>query len=91
MAATQPRLVANPSMSLLTTVPYGYRKARKTNTNPFPQKLDAARRCNANPREESRIRIADLNVLLQTSVSYEAEVARTIITLKCAKKNQLGS
>ena len=42
---------------------HGYRKAQKTNTNPFPQKLDAARRCDANPREESRVRIADLNVL----------------------------
>jgi hypothetical protein len=39
------------------------RKARKTNTNPFPQKLDVARRCDTNPREESRVRIADLNVL----------------------------
>jgi hypothetical protein len=45
------------------TVPHGPRKARKTNTNPFPQKLDAARKCDANPREESRVRIADLNVL----------------------------
>ena len=44
-------------------VPHGHRKARKTNTNPFLQKLDAARRCDANPREESYVRIADLNVL----------------------------
>ena len=44
-------------------VPHGHRKARKTNTNPFPQKLDAARRCDANPREENYVRIADLNVL----------------------------
>ena len=45
------------------TVPHGHRKARKTNTNPFLQKLDAARRCDANPREENYVRIADLNVL----------------------------
>ena len=44
-------------------VPHGHRKARKTNTNPFLQKLDAARRCDANPREENYVRIADLNVL----------------------------
>ena len=45
------------------TVPHGHRKARKTNTTPFLQKLDAARRCDANPREENYVRIADLNVL----------------------------
>jgi hypothetical protein len=63
MAATQSRLVANPSMPLLTAVPHGYREARKTNSNPFPQKLDVARRCDANPSDESCVRIADLNVL----------------------------
>ena len=56
MAATQLRLAVNPGM--INTHPQyhmatGKRKARKTNTNPFLQKLDAARRCDANPREES--------------------------------------
>ena len=67
MAATQLRLVATGSEPRhdqhSPAVPHGHRKARKTNTNPFPQKLDAARRCDANPREESYVRIADLNVL----------------------------
>ena len=54
MAATQSRLIANPSQACptRTAVPHGYRKAQKTNTNPFLQKLDAARRCDANPTEK---------------------------------------
>jgi hypothetical protein len=44
-------------MTKPTAVPHGYRKAQKTNTNPFPQKLDVARRCDANPREESRVHV----------------------------------
>jgi hypothetical protein len=51
--------VETQACPLLTAVPRGYRKARKTNTNPFPQKLDVARRCDANPSDESRVRIAD--------------------------------
>ena len=64
MAAFQLRLAANPRMfNTHRSTTWPPEKAQKTNTNPFLQKLDAPRRCGANPREESRVRIADLNVL----------------------------